>query len=340
MIDLERRSSRDRLLTLSLTALLAFSLQSCAHAPRPMSASAEMYTAGVASMIMNVDGATAAPEFDRSVPPPPPPPPPPPVESAEPHFTDSQPVHAAAAHRPSAAAAGPTFAEAAAPAEGPPAEDRALCDVTGKFLSTTVCNELRTLKATAKMGLQKVDFPDSMMRGETRKVVLVIHRAAVGEALPSAPVTTATTDTTTLLITGTMGAVLEGEGFKIDPPDMKRKDIGISDNARWSWDVTPLKAPHHKLTLTTYMVYEAADGSESVSPILPSAVRDIPVKVTVSQSVSDFVASLVSISDSAKLLIGAFTALLVALLTFKAKVAELIGPFFGRKTSPPQQQQG
>ena len=228
----------------------------------------------------------------------------------------------------------------ASPAEGPPAEDRALCDVTGKFLPTRQCDELRTLKATAKMGLQRVEFPDSMMRGETRKVVLVVHRAAAGEVLPSAPVTTTTTDTTTLMVTGTMGAKLEGEGFKIDPPDMKRQDIGISDNARWSWDVTALKAPHHKLTLTTYMVYVAEDGSESVSPIMPSAVRDIPIKVTVSQSVSDSVESLVSISNSAKLLIGAFTALLVALLTFKAKVAELVGPFLGRKTPPPQQQQG
>lgn len=224
------------------------------------------------------------------------------------------------------------------PAEGPPAEGppdpTTYCEVARRVTSAEECRRYTLIKANAQTGLGAVKFPSSIVRGETRKVSFVIGGGAPGagptasQLLGSAP-----SDEFKLRITGRMGATLQGEGFKISPDKRVDHDIGITDSARWDWDVTALKAPHHKLTLTAYMIVEKPDGTLS-EEALPSIEREIPVKVTASQSFSDFVESLVSISDSAKILIGAFTALLVALLTFKGKVMEL----FGRRSQGSEKQ--
>jgi hypothetical protein len=224
-----------------------------------------------------------------------------------------------------------------APAEGPP-EPAAYCPVARRVTSAEECRRYTLIKANAQTGLGAVKFPPSITRGETRKVSFVISGAAPGEGATTAQLLgSAPSDEFKLKVTGRMGARLQGEGFKISPGERVDHDIGITDSARWDWDVTALKAPHHKLTLTAYMIVEKPDGSQS-EEALPSIEREIPVKVTVAQSFSDFVEGLVSISDSAKILIGALTALLVALLAFKSKVAELLGPLFGRKPTPPEKQ--
>lgn len=199
-------------------------------------------------------------------------------------------------------------------------------------MSAQACNEAQTIAANARQGLGDVQFPDTIYRGETRKVSFTVRRAAPGETLaPSAPATTATHQAFTLKVTGRMGARLEGEGFKIDPDTLQYRDIGISDAARWDWNVTALKAPHHHLTMTAYMVVEAPDGSTSDSVIVPSKEVDIPVKVSFQQRLADFVDGLTALSDSVKAILAALTAIIVALIAFREKVAELYASLFGKR---------
>jgi len=214
-------------------------------------------------------------------------------------------------------------------------DERIYCDVIGKFITASMCNEARTIAANARQGLGEPHFPESMTRGETRNVWFTVRRPAPGEVLPpSAGRTSGASQPFTLKITGRMAATLVGEGFKIDPATMQYRDVGISDAARWDWNITALRAPRHHLTLTAYMVVEAPDGSNSPSAIVPSKEVDIPVDVTIQQRVSDASASIVEFSNSAKAVIAALVALLVALAALKGRIAEL----FGRSAKPAAKQ--
>lgn len=328
---IELRAGRARLLSMALGAVLAIALQGCAHSPTKM---------GNVHTVNSGPPAYAAPEIEFA---PPPPPQPLPAELAPP-ATDTgpespgegpRPVRVASASRPQIAARGDTFAEAAPPAEGPP-QERVLCDATGKMEAKSVCDEITAIWNSAKNGKAGVRYPATMVRGETRTVSFAISRARAGDSSVSDILGAPPTDAeTTLKVSGQMGAQLVGDGFTIDPPGMVVKGVGLGGNA-WEWKITALKAPHHSLKVSAFMIVDAPDGSRRETELRS---KDIPIRVNVTpaQSFSDFVASMVSISDSAKVLIGALTALLVALLTFRSKVMELVGPLFGRKASAPQQ---
>jgi hypothetical protein len=136
---------------------------------------------------------------------------------------------------------------------------------------TSVCDEARTIAANAKLGLGAVEYPSTIIRGETRMVSFTVRRPAAGETLPaSSGSPPANNQPFTLKVTGRMAALLKGEGFTIEPKKIQYRDVGISDAARWDWKVTALKAPHHHLVLTAYMVVEAPNGTDMDSAIVPS----------------------------------------------------------------------
>ena len=195
-------------------------------------------------------------------------------------------------------------------------------------MATSVCNEARTIAANAKQGLGAVEYPSTITRGETRMVSFTVRRPAAGETLPANVSTPpASNQPFTLKVTGRMAAMLKGEGFKIDPATLQYRDVGISDAAQWQWNVTALKAPHHHLVLTAYMVVEGPNGTDTDSAIVPSREFDIPVKATLEQKASDLADNAVALSNSAKAIIAAVTALIVALVAFRAKIGELIASF-------------
>lgn len=202
------------------------------------------------------------------------------------------------------------------------------CDVTSEFMATSVCNEARTIATNAKQGLGAVEYPGTITRGETRMVSFTVRRPAAGETLPANGTSPpASNQPFTLKVTGRMAAILKGEGFTIDPDKIQYRDVGISDAARWDWRVTALKGPHHHLVLTAYMVVEAPNGTDMDSAIVPSREFDIPVKTTLEQKASDISDNAVSLSNSAKAIIAAVTALIVALIAFRSKIGELIASF-------------
>jgi hypothetical protein len=223
-------------------------------------------------------------------------------------------------------------AKSAAPSPALLATDsRVYCDVTGQFMASSVCNEARTIAANARQGLGAVEYPSTITRGETRMVAFSVRRAAPGEQLPvSGSSPPASNQPFTLKVTGRMAALLKGEGFKIEPDKLQYHDVGISDAARWEWNVTAIKAPHHHLVLTAYMVVEAPNGTDTDSAIVPSREFDIPVKVTLAQRASDLSDNVVALSNSAKAIFVAITALLVALVAFRAKVGELMRSFLNK----------
>jgi hypothetical protein len=226
------------------------------------------------------------------------------------------------------------LADRAAPSPPPATGDpRVYCDVTSEFMAASVCNEARTIAANARQGLGAVEYPSTITRGETRMVSFTVRKAAPGESLPvngSSP--PSSNQPFTLKVTGRMAALLKGEGFKIEPNTIQYHDVGISDAARWEWNVTALKAPHHHLVLTAYMVVEAPNGSDMASAIVPSKEFDIPVKITLEQRASDLSDSVVALSNSAKAILAAITALVVALIAFRGKIGELIGSFRSKGT--------
>lgn len=195
-------------------------------------------------------------------------------------------------------------------------------------MPTSVCNEARTIAANAKQGLGAVEYPSTITRGETRMVSFTVRKPAAGETLPTNGTSPpASNQPFTLKVTGRMAAWLRGDGFKIEPDKIQYRDVGISDAARWDWNVTALKSPHHHLVLTAYMVVEGPNGTDTDSAIVPSKEFDIPVKTTLEQRASDISDNAVSLSNSAKAIIAAVTALIVALIAFRSKIGELITSF-------------
>jgi len=198
-------------------------------------------------------------------------------------------------------------------------------------MATSVCNEARTIAANAKQGLGSVEYPSTIIRGETRMVSFTVRRPAPGETLPaSSQSPPASKQPFTLKVTCRMAALLKGDGFKIEPDKIQYRDVGISDAAQWDWKVTALKGPHHHLVLTAYMVVESPNGTDMDSAIVPSSEFDIPVKTTLEQKASDISDNAVSLSNSAKAIIAAITALIVALIAFRSKIGDLITSFRNR----------
>ncbi len=311
--------------TWSMCLALSVSLTGCA-------------VSGMSDFSSHAPPATASPIApDEGVPvemgaPPPPPPPAPAFErdggdgADGPNRVRHSPAvsGAANAERDSNSTAGVSEGPAASPTPGS-GDQRVFCEITGKFMPMRACEEAKTIAANARQGLGAVEYPDTITRGETRMVSFTVRRAAAGESLPVPGSSASAGQPFALKITGRMAALLKGEGFKIEPDKLQYRDIGISDAARWEWNITALKAPHHHLTLTAYMVVEAPDGSTTESAIIPSKEMDIPVRVTIPQWFSDITDAVVSLSNSAKAMIVALMAVVVALMAFRAKVAELIG---------------
>ncbi|NDK40199.1 hypothetical protein DT603_15275 [Pseudoxanthomonas gei] len=86
-----------------------------------------------------------------------------------------------------------------------------------------------------------------------------------------------------LQVSNNMEARLSGEGFRIVPVTSERQAVssGVTD---WIWDVTPLNAGRHTLTLTIDALIDV--NGETVPRTLRTFRKPIQVEVTTTQRVS------------------------------------------------------
>ena len=86
-----------------------------------------------------------------------------------------------------------------------------------------------------------------------------------------------------LQVSNNMEARLSGEGFRIVPVTSERQAVS-SGVTEWIWDVTPLNAGRHTLTLTIDALIDV--NGETVPRTLRTVRKPIDVEVTATQRVS------------------------------------------------------
>jgi len=185
------------------------------------------------------------------------------------------------------------------------------CDVLHDRASRSQCAYYSQIWSKFDIGAGGIHVPPSIVRGETATVSFAISRdensASLSDALGSAP------DTKVKLKVGRlMAADLQGDGFKIEPTGLQKRDLFLGDSTRWDWQVTPLKAPKYRLVLSAYVVVKAADGSEKES-FLKALELPLPVTITWGQRVSDFMDDSLAWLTKGTNWLKALTAFLLAL---------------------------
>lgn len=151
------------------------------------------------------------------------------------------------------------------------------------------CDRVIEFVARLDVGTGAVEHPRTMIRGEI---------ATVGFAVSSDTRSTSASDLlgmrpdaeVSLKIGRMMAAQLQGDGFKIEPVGLQKRDLFVADGARWDWKVTTLKVPRHRLSLSAYVILPAQDGAEKEN-ILKTLELPLSVTITWGQWFDDFVAS-------------------------------------------------
>ncbi len=196
------------------------------------------------------------------------------------------------------------------------------CNLIRDRTTRADCKRVTEFVTNLDVGTGAVEYPRKMIRGET---------ATVGFAVSSDTRSTSASDLlgikpnteVALKIGRIMAAQLQGDGFRIEPVGLQKRDLFVADGARWDWKVTALKAPRHRLSLSAYVILPAQDGAEKEN-ILKTLELPLSVTVTWGQWFDDFVADTSKRVEKAtalgKLLLGllAVLSLLATALGLKA----------------------
>lgn len=200
------------------------------------------------------------------------------------------------------------------------------CPILQDRASRSDCDYFDQIWANLRTGTGAFDAPEEMTRGEMRTVSFAVAR---NESIPPAEVLgTAPDEQFKLKVARRMAALLQGEGFTIEPKAIQYQDLFIGEGARWEWQVTALKARRHRLSLSAYVVVASPDGKQKEN-LLKTVTRDIPVRVTWTQWYQDVVDDITSASNTTKGLLASLTALLIALIAFQDKIRTFFRNLFG-----------
>lgn len=162
------------------------------------------------------------------------------------------------------------------------------CDLIRDRTTRSDCDRVTEFVTRLDVGSGAVGHPRTMIRGETANIGFVVSSdtrpASVSDLLGTKPEAEVA-----LKIGRIMAAQLQGDGFKIEPVGLQKRDLFAADGARWDWKVTALKAPRHRLSLSAYVVLPSQDGAEKEN-ILKTLELPLSVTVTWGQWFDDFVA--------------------------------------------------
>ena len=177
------------------------------------------------------------------------------------------------------------------PPPPPPPAPLVACAVIQDMVPQEECDYYAQIKASLQTGEGAISAPSEMVRGEQTTVSFAVSRypdrTSAEDVLGSAPGEDTSAEEFDLKVGRKMAALLQGEGFEIDPEGLVQKDLFFGDAARWEWKVTPVRAPRHRLTLTAYVVVSTPDGSNKEN-LLRTVTRDIRVTVPMGAQVQDF----------------------------------------------------
>ena len=160
------------------------------------------------------------------------------------------------------------------------------CDVLGDRSSREECAYFREILSRLEVGDGGLLLPPEIVRGETATVSFVVTRdpkSAPAQVLLGRQAT----EVFELKVGRRMAALLQGDGFKIEPGGLQHRDLFVGKGARFDWRVTPQKALGYRLILSAYVVIPASDGSKKES-LLKTIERDVPVTVTWGQWADDW----------------------------------------------------
>lgn len=200
-----------------------------------------------------------------------PPPAPPPSEPTRARRRAAVRPPMAAGEAPAPTMAAPPAGANGGPPLTPPATDTDADEVS----------EVDAILGRLKSGGVLFDSPDTM----TYRKSVVIKVALYPDA-SDMPSPTTTQDTGTALVSSRMEAHLVGEGFDIEALSPEVQAISSRVPTEWRWQVTPVQ----KGTLLLHLSLHAritVEGKETPY-ILQTFERDIAVKVTLGQVVSNF----------------------------------------------------
>ena len=198
------------------------------------------------------------------------------------------------------------------------------CKVLRDRITRAQCDHYTEIWSMLEVGAGGVEFPDTMVRGETETVSFALtaeqedSEAALKDALGGAP-----DQTVRLKVGRKMAAQLHGVGFRIEPEGLQQQDLFLSDSTRWEWRVTPLRASRYRLLLSAYVVVPAADGSEKES-FLKTLELPLSVEVTWGHKFGDFL-------DDSQAWLERGTNWLAALAGFLAALVGVLAYFKFRK---------
>jgi len=113
-----------------------------------------------------------------------------------------------------------------------------------------------------------------------------------------------------------MIAQLVGDGFAIDPPTPVEHELVDGGVTTWEWKVTPLEKGPHTLTLTTTVEGVTSDGKKYP---LKSTTRNqvITVKLTLWQSILDFLTAVPAVLKIITAALASVTALVLGIWAFR-----------------------
>jgi hypothetical protein len=163
-------------------------------------------------------------------------------------------------------------------------EDVSWCALARREMTGKSCTDLQQQRDSLEEGVSAFDPPHEMTRGHVTRIGLAI--GATEDAVVtvrSVGGTAGVTPTAPVKIGRYMAASLTGSAFDIVPVGDPKRDLGMSSNEFWEWDVTPKKEGAQTLQVSIEAFAQDDKGDRTRIKLYQSP----PVSVTVLVSKQD-----------------------------------------------------
>lgn len=207
------------------------------------------------------------------------------------------------------------------------------CNYSSTDLTAGECLSLKKQIDNLVDGKGNLEAPDTMNRGDTKSVVLLIEpkvRDSDEVAVPESafapeedysdrPDMVRQYGEFDLKIGRRMKASLyAGPGIEVEPEEAIEQDLGAGRRARWQWDITANESGNHPITAVVNV-----EGVGSNGTTIPLRMFDTEKTINVSVTATD------RIDDTANWIGDRFATLEKALASMAAMLAALLAVIFG-----------
>jgi hypothetical protein len=162
------------------------------------------------------------------------------------------------------------------------------CPRNKQHVTRIECKRLNEIWDNLETGKAAIEAPDEMVREEASTVSFAIAGESSGQTVEDVLGTEGFNGAVDeVKIGGVMAARLTGRGFRIEPAETVRKELGPAGSMLWEWQVTPLKDHGDRLRVQAFVIVPGPNGSRQESP-LKTFSKDVKVKVTGGQRLGDW----------------------------------------------------